>query len=98
MRPAWGRIPCVSGRQVILVIGCLLSLAGCGSSDERQWMKINVPYTTAEFRRDLAECSKGGTLSDDCMRGRGWVALTPKAPKEQTFEEQKARERRGYGY
>lgn len=82
------------GRRVIFGIGCLLSLAGCGSSDERQWMKVNTPYTVAEFRRDLAECSNGGKVDDQCMQTRGWVALTPKAEKEQSFEEVKSRERR----
>jgi hypothetical protein len=53
-------------------------LAGC-AHDERQWMKVNESYTTAEFRRDHAACSKGGTLDEACMRARGWVDLKPSA-------------------
>ena len=72
-------------RVAVVVIVALL-LAGCVSSDERQWMKIKTEYTAAEFRRDLAECSENGELNDDCMRGRGWVALTPRAEKPKEFD------------
>ena len=38
---------------------------------------------TAEFRRDYTECSKGGKLDEDCMKRRGWVAVTaPKAEEK----------------
>ena len=53
-------------------------LAGCAA--EKQWMKVGESYTTAEFRRDYAECSaksKTGTVDDDCMRARGWVDVKP---------------------
>ena len=52
------------------------ALAGC-AYDERQWMKVNESYTTAEFRRDHAACSKGSTLDEACMRARGWVDVKP---------------------
>jgi hypothetical protein len=52
-------------------------VAGCSSSSDRQWMKINEKYSTADFRRDHAACTKGGTLDDDCMRSRGWVDVNP---------------------
>jgi hypothetical protein len=58
-------------------LGVLLATAGCSGSDERQWMKVNERYTTEEFRRDFAECSKSGKLDDTCMRARGWVAVNP---------------------
>jgi hypothetical protein len=51
------------------------AFAGCGAVD-KQWMKVSEPYTTAEFRRDYAECSKkSGDLDEDCMRARGWVEM-----------------------
>jgi len=50
-------------------------------------MKIDQSYTTAEFRRDYAECSKGGALDEDCMRRHGWVAVTAK-PEEKPPEPQ----------
>jgi hypothetical protein len=40
-------------------------------------MKLDSTYTTAEFRRDLQECTIKGKLDDDCMKARGWVAVTP---------------------
>ena len=52
------------------------ALAGCAHS-ETQWMKVNQTYTTAEFQRDHAACSKRGTLDEACMRGKGWVDLKP---------------------
>lgn len=52
------------------------ALAGCAAS-ETQWMKVNESYTTAEFQRDHAACSKGRTLDEACMRSKGWVDLKP---------------------
>jgi hypothetical protein len=52
------------------------TIAGCAR--EKQWMKVGEPYTTAEFRRDYAECSKAkGQLDEDCLRARGWVDMKP---------------------
>jgi len=65
----------------ILTVAALLSLVGC-SADERQWLKLNEKYTTEEFQRDHATCSKGGKLDDACMRGKGWVAVNPSAKAE----------------
>lgn len=59
-------------------------LGGCGT-DNREWMKLNQSYTTAEFRRDLSECTVKGKLDDDCMKARGWVAVTP--PKAEPKKE-----------
>ncbi len=63
--------------RVTLALLALAALAGC--AEPKQWMKVGEPYTTAEFRRDHAECSKtrSGKLDDDCMRGRGWVDMKP---------------------
>jgi hypothetical protein len=60
----------------ILTVGALLAAAGC-SSDDRQWLKLNQKYTTQEFQRDHAACSKSGKLDEACMRERGWVAVNP---------------------
>src|SRR5947209_12179781 len=53
------------------------AVAGCAT--EKQWMKVGEPYTTAEFRRDYAACSKtkSGELDEECLRGRGWVDMEP---------------------
>ena len=59
-----------------ILVFTLLAIGGC-ASDERQWLKLDEKYTTEEFRRDHAACSKGGQLDDDCMRSRGWVAVNP---------------------
>jgi hypothetical protein len=64
-----------------LTLAALLTIAGC-ATDDRQWMKLSGKYTTEEFRRDHAACSKSGTLDDGCMRGRGWVAVNPGAKTE----------------
>ena len=61
---------------VLLGIGLAATLAGCGGGDTREWMKVDQKYTTEEFRRDYAECTKGGKLDDACMTSRGWVAVT----------------------
>ena len=54
-----------------------LGLAGCGSTDAREWMKVEQRYTKEEFQRDYKDCSRGGNLDDACMRQRGWVAVNP---------------------
>jgi hypothetical protein len=51
-------------------------VAGCAGPD-KQWMKVGESYTTAEFRRDYAACTKNGRLDEDCMRARGWVDMAP---------------------
>lgn len=64
-------------RCAILLVGALAGGA-CSSGRDVEWMKVNQKYTTAEFRRDYAECEKSGNL-DGCMESRGWVSVT--APK-----------------
>lgn len=54
-----------------------LALAGAGCAQEKEWMKVGQPYTTEEFHRDYAACSRGGRLDEACMRARGWVSVTP---------------------
>ena len=45
--------------------------------EKRQWMKLEQTYTTAEFRRDLAACTAGGAVNEECMKSRGWVMVIP---------------------
>src|SRR2546428_3946040 len=66
---------------VLIALGLAGVLGGCSSGDGREWMKISEKYTTEEFRRDYAECSRGGKLDEECMKRRGWVAVT--APKQE---------------
>jgi hypothetical protein len=61
----------------LLPVTLALVIAGCGSSDDRQWLKVDQKYTTDEFRRDHAACMRNGKLDDACMRSRGWVAVNP---------------------
>jgi hypothetical protein len=70
-----------------LMLGLLLVAlvtSACGT-DNREWMKLDQNYTTAEFRRDLRQCTVNGKLEDDCMKARGWVAVTP--PKAEQKKE-----------
>ena len=68
------------------LIFSIFVLAACGTETDRQWMKLEQSYTTAEFRRDLASCTKSGTVDEDCMKSRGWVAVTPPATKKPVDE------------
>ncbi len=66
----------------VLVVA--LAMCACGT-DDREWMKLDQTYTTAEFRRDLQDCTVKGKLDDECMKARGWVAVTP--PKAEQKKE-----------
>jgi hypothetical protein len=59
----------------LFVLVVALMIAGC--AQDKQWMKVGEPYTTAEFRRDYADCSKKGSLDGECLRARGWVDMKP---------------------
>jgi hypothetical protein len=74
-----------------LILTCAALLAGGCATDDRQWMKLSEKYTTEDFRRDHAACSKSGKLDDSCMRGRGWVAVNPTG-KSETSKDPYARE------
>jgi hypothetical protein len=65
-------------RTVLLASMVAGALTAC-AHNETQWLKVNEPYTTAEFQRDYAACSKGAmsTLDADCMRAKGWTAVQP---------------------
>jgi hypothetical protein len=67
-------------RSSLLLLGAALAVAvaGCGSFDNREWMKVeDQKYTAEEFRRDYRECSKSGKVDDECMKSRGWIAVQP---------------------
>jgi hypothetical protein len=65
-------------------LGIAVVVSGCGSGD-REWMKVDGQYTTAEFRRDLSACTVKGALDEECMKARGWVAVAP--PKTEPKKE-----------
>ncbi len=62
---------------VLFGLALAVVVAGCGGYDDREWMKVDGKYTTAEFQRDYRECAKGGKLDEECMKSRGWVTVTP---------------------
>ncbi|MGH7389071.1 MAG: hypothetical protein ACREM3_06370 [Candidatus Rokuibacteriota bacterium] len=55
----------------------VLATSGC-AEPEREWLKVGQPYTADEFRRDVAACTRGGTLDEECMKSRGWVSVSAK--------------------
>lgn len=69
---------------VAIGLGLAAAVAACSAGDAREWMKVDQKYTTEEFRLDYRECTKQGTLDEECMRSRGWVAVTP--PKAEPKE------------
>jgi hypothetical protein len=70
---------------VLIAVSVALAAGGC-ASEEKEWMKLDQKYTVAEFRRDYSACSKGGTLDEQCMRAKGWVAVSPGGLAEKTVE------------
>ena len=78
---------------ILTGLGLAVVVAGC-ASDDREWMKIGEKYTTEEFRRDYAECSKGSDLDEECMKRRGWVAVTTPKQEDKPFGDPR---RRGVG-
>ena len=64
-------------RNRIVLIAMSIALGACASADDKEWMKVDQKYTAAEFRRDYAACSKGASVNEECMRGKGWVAVSP---------------------
>ena len=77
---------------ILTGLGLAVVVAGC-ASDDREWMKIGEKYTTEEFRRDYAECSKGSDLDEECMKRHGWVAVTTPKQEDKPFDAR----RRGAG-
>ena len=63
-------------RQFSLLALTILSLAACASEPEKQWYRPGGNYTTADFRRDEADCTKNKRLDEECLRERGWIAIS----------------------
>jgi hypothetical protein len=59
-----------------LLAAVVVSLGACSSGPERQWYKPGRSYTVADFQRDEADCTKDGRFDEQCMRDRGWVAVS----------------------
>ena len=86
---------CAVNRLVTFLCAIAIAASACSLAPDKQWLKPGQTYTVAEFRRDEVACTKDRKLDEDCMRQRGWVALSgDAAPKAKTLEEQE-RERRG---
>jgi hypothetical protein len=86
---------CAVTRLVTFLCAVVIVASACSLAPDKQWLKPGQTYTVAEFRRDEVACTKDRKLDEDCMRQRGWVALSgDAAPKPKTLEEQE-RERRG---
>jgi len=66
----------MQSKLTLSVLATALVLSAC-VTDEREWMKVDRTYTTAEFRRDLSECTSKGKLDEECMKTRGWVTVSP---------------------
>lgn len=64
-------------RLIVLLPITILMLGGCSDTGDKQWYKPNVNYTAADFERDRVACTDKKTkiLDEDCLKGRGWVAL-----------------------
>ena len=63
-------------RRIFFLGVTVLSLNACGSGSDKQWTKAGENYTVAEFQRDQTECTKGKVLDEDCMKDRGWIAIS----------------------
>ncbi len=82
-------------RLLLSLFAVAVAVSACSLEPDKQWLKPGQTYTVADFRRDEAACTKDRKLDEECMRQRGWVALSgDAAPKPKTLEEQE-RERRG---
>jgi hypothetical protein len=66
--------------RAVLGLSAAVLLAGC-AEPEREWLKVDQPYTVEEFQRDVRACTRAGTLDEGCMRGRGWVSVNPRREK-----------------
>ncbi len=72
-------------RWVVLLLGLgALFLTGCGSLDDREWMKVDRRYSKEDLQRDYRDCSRKGDLDDSCMRQRGWIPMNPTKEDTQT--------------
>jgi hypothetical protein len=75
----------------LLALCAVATLLGCSSGPEKQWMKTG-PYTSEEFKRDTAACTRDGDLDEACMRAKGWFAVQA----ERAEDRQQKKERPAY--
>jgi hypothetical protein len=61
----------------LIALGVALALGACASEDNKEWMKLDGRATEADLKRDYTACSKSGKLDEECMRSRGWLAVSP---------------------
>ena len=54
-----------------------LLAAGCSLDPDKQWYKPGGTYTMADFERDRVACTRNRVLDEECLKQRGWVALSP---------------------
>jgi hypothetical protein len=71
-------------RRILLLIVIVLPLTACGSGSEKQWYKPGGSYTVAEFQRDQATCTRDKVLDEDCLKERGWIAISADEDKGPT--------------
>ena len=62
---------------MLLLAAYALLLTACATEPDKQWYKPGTNYTMADFQRDQAACTKNKVVDEDCLRERGWVAITP---------------------
>ena len=65
------------------LVALALPLGACSLDPEKQWYKPNGTYTAADFDRDTKACTKNRELDEDCLKQRGWVALSGDIVKKQ---------------
>ncbi len=63
-------------RRIFFLAVAVLSLNACSSEPEKQWYKPARNYTVADFQRDQAQCTKDKVLDEECMKERGWIAIS----------------------
>jgi hypothetical protein len=64
-------------RRVLLLVIALSGLPACSSlTPEKQWYKPGQSYTVADFERDRTACTKDRVLDEECLKARGWTALS----------------------
>jgi hypothetical protein len=63
-------------RPVFLLATLALGLGACSTEPEKQWYKSGGNYTVAEFRRDRDACTRNNVLDEECMKERGWIAIS----------------------
>ncbi len=68
-------------RRIFLLAVLALSLTACASEPQKQWYKPGGNYTVAEFQRDETACTQNKVLDEECLKGRGWIAISADTDK-----------------